>query len=221
MDDRIIKNVDSLIYLIYNHLFFDKNNKRKIMKYFKRISSISFDYFYKQLLIIKDEMIKTKNFIYLNDKSIKSYEEIFLFHPGFYAVFSYRIAHFFYLNDEYILAKCISYLSHKSTGIDINPGASIGKKFFIDHGTGIVIGETSIIGDNVIMFHGVTLGTKNIKNNAKKRHPTIKDNVILYSNCTILGGDTIINEGCVIGCNVVVLKSVEKNTILKSNNTYG
>jgi serine O-acetyltransferase len=111
-------------------------------------------------------------------------------------------------------------LASEKTGIDINPYAKIGKKFFIDHGCGVVIGETTIIKDNVSIYQGVTLGTLKKPSDEKgnKRHPTIMDNVIIYSNSTILGGDTVIGEGSIIGCNVIVTKSVPPKSFITINN---
>ena len=106
--------------------------------------------------------------------------------------------------------------SHSKTGIDIHPGATIGEKFFIDHGTGVVIGETTVIGKNVKIYQGVTLGALSVKKNLqdKKRHPTIEDNVTIYANATILGGDTVIGNGAVIGGNTWITKSVPAGTVV-------
>lgn len=141
--------------------------------------------------------------------------EIVLTYPGFKATFIYRIAHSLYeLNVPY-LPRILSEYAHSITGIDINPGAKIGNYFFIDHGTGIVIGETSVIGDNVKIYQGVTLGALSLKGGSKlkgiKRHPTIENNVTIYANATILGGNTIIGENTVIGANSYVLSSINAN----------
>ncbi|MCC8035695.1 MAG: serine O-acetyltransferase [Rikenellaceae bacterium] len=137
-------------------------------------------------------------------------EEVILCYPGFYAVMVYRIAHIIHKLDIPILPRVISEYAHSRTGIDINPGAEIGKRFYIDHGTGIVIGETTVIGENVKLYQGVTLGATFVskKLEGKRRHPTIEDNVIIYAGSTILGGDTVVGHDTVIGGNVWLTRSV-------------
>jgi len=134
----------------------------------------------------------------------------------------YRIAHELYLLSVPLIPRIMSEYAHSATGIDIHPGAAIGKYFFIDHGTGIVIGETTIIGDNVKLYQGVTLGALSTKGGQSikgvKRHPTISDNVTIYSGASILGGDTIIGEGVVIGGNAFVIRSVPENTRVSVKN---
>lgn len=144
------------------------------------------------------------------DPAARSAEEIILSYPGLEAILVYRIAHFLHANGIPIIPRIMSEHIHGKTGIDIHPGAQIGESFFIDHGTGIVIGETTIIGDNVKIYQGVTLGAVSVKKNMsnKKRHPTIEDNVTIYAGATILGGDTVIGKGSVIGGNVWLTASV-------------
>lgn len=151
-------------------------------------------------------------------------EEIILCYPYIKAIILHRIAHFLYINKIYVLARILSEEAHSLTGIDIHPGAKIGKNFFIDHGTGIVIGETCIIGNNVTLYQGITLGTYSFKKNSKKsldlkskRHPTIEDNVTIYANATILGGGTIIGTNSVIGSNAWIASSVAANSTVKAN----
>ena len=139
-----------------------------------------------------------------------------LSYPGFYAVLVYRIAHEFYIRGIPFISRMMTEHAHEKTGIDIHAGASIGEYFFIDHGTGIVIGETTTIGDHVKIYQGVTLGAKSFEldgdgNPVKgiKRHPDIGNNVIIYANATILGGNTRVGDGCVIGGNVWLTHSVE------------
>jgi serine O-acetyltransferase len=131
-------------------------------------------------------------------------------YPGFYAIAAYRFSHELYIMKIPILPRLISEHAHSVTGIDIHPGAKIGSGFFIDHGTGVVIGETSILGDNVKIYQGVTLGALSVaKSEAnKKRHPSIEDNVIIYSGTTILGGKTVIGHDSIIGGNVWLTESV-------------
>lgn len=149
------------------------------------------------------------------DPAARSNEEIILSYPGLEAILVHRIAHFLYINGVPVIPRIMSEHVHGKTGIDIHPGATIGESFFIDHGTGVVIGETCVIGNNVKIYQGVTLGALSVKKNLqnKKRHPTIEDNVTIYANATILGGDTIIGKNSTIGGNTWVTNSVEPGTI--------
>lgn len=158
-----------------------------------------FKYIKNQILIIKK-----------NDPAIKSNLEIFLY-PSFYSVLFYKISHKLYNNNHFFSARLISQISRGLTGIEIHPGAKIGKNLFIDHGMGVVIGETCEIGDNVIIYHGVTLGGTG--KDVGKRHPTIGNNVIIGCGAKVLGPITI-GDNCKIGCNAVVLKSYENNSTL-------
>lgn len=163
---------------------------------------------------VKRKLDKDIEAIFKGDPAAKSKQEIILTYPGFYAIAAYRIAHFLYdLNIE-LIPRMITENAHSITGIDIHPGAQIGESFFIDHGTGIVIGETSVIGNNVTMYQNVTIGGLNPKdaNQKAKRHPTIEDNVILYAGATILGGETIIGKNSVIGGNVWLTTPVDPNS---------
>ena len=150
------------------------------------------------------------------DPSATSYGQIMAAYPSIVAVATYRIAHVLYTLDEQLVARIMSEDAHSLTGIDIHPGATIGSHFFIDHGTGVVIGETCIIGDRVKLYHGVTLAAfsnrAGRRDAGKKRHPTIEDDVTIYPNATILGGDTVIGEGSVIGGNVWLTQSVPRHT---------
>jgi serine O-acetyltransferase len=146
------------------------------------------------------------------DPAAKSYAEVVAAYPSAYAVSTHRIAHVLYELGAPIAARIMSEHAKSKTGMDIHPGATIGCHFFIDHGTGVVIGETAVIGNRVKMYHGVTLGAFSNKQGrddiGKKRHPTIDDDVTIYPNATILGGDTVIGEGSVIGGNVWLHESV-------------
>jgi serine O-acetyltransferase len=148
--------------------------------------------------------------MYAGDPAAKSRTEILRSYPGFYAISAYRIAHALHGLGIYLIPRMITEFAHSRTGIDIHPGATIGQYFCIDHGTGVVIGETTSIGDHVKIYQGVTLGALSVdKADAdNKRHPTIEDNVVIYSGATILGGNTIIGKGSVIGGNVWLTKSV-------------
>ena len=152
---------------------------------------------------------------FVGDPAAKSKSEIICSYPGFLAIFVYRAAHILYEAGVPLIPRIMTEYAHSRTGIDINAGATIGRRFFIDHGTGVVIGETTVIGDNVKIYQGVTLGALSTrlgrKLGGKKRHPTIENDVTIYSGATILGGDTVIGEGSVIGGNVFITESVPKN----------
>ncbi len=154
------------------------------------------------------------------DPAAGSADEVIFCYPGLLAVVVHRIANALYLLDVPIIPRIMSEYAHSLTGIDIHPGATIGEGFFIDHGTGVVIGETTIIGDNVRIYQGVTLGALSLgrdagrKMSAKKRHPTIENNVIIYANTTILGGETVIGEGATIGGNIWLTESVPAGTLV-------
>jgi len=148
------------------------------------------------------------------DPAAKSYEEIVISYPCIIAIATYRIAHELYLKDVPLIPRIITECAHAKTGIDIHPGAKIGKNFFIDHGTGVVIGETTVIGDNVKIYQGATLGALSFPKDERgkiikggKRHPTIEDNVTIYAEATILG-DVVIGKGTVVGGNVWIKESV-------------
>jgi serine O-acetyltransferase len=148
------------------------------------------------------------------DPAARGPEEVILCYPGFYAIMVHRLAHAIHLLGVPILPRILSETAHSRTGIDIHPGATIGRRFYIDHGTGIVIGETCVIGDDVTMYQGVTLGATFVRKSLQglKRHPTIEDGVVMYAGCTILGGDTVIGRGSTIGGNVWLTESVAPDT---------
>ena len=152
----------------------------------------------------------------------KGYDEIVLAYPGIYAITVYRLAHELYLLNVPLIPRMMTEIAHSTTGIDIHPGATIGAYFFIDHGTGIVIGQTTIIGEHVKLYQGVTLGGLSTRGGQSlagaKRHPTIEDRVTIYAGATILGGETVIGSDCVIGANAFVTRSIPANTtvIMKS-----
>lgn len=145
-----------------------------------------------------------------HDPALHSMWEVFLY-PSFRALSWYRITHFLYLHKHYFLARFLSERAKRKTGIEIHPGAQIGKNLFIDHGMGVVIGETAIIGDNVLLYHGVTLGGTGKEKG--KRHPTIGDNVVIGAGAKVLG-NICIGDNAKIGANSVVLKDVEKDTTI-------
>jgi serine O-acetyltransferase len=142
--------------------------------------------------------------IFAGDPAAESVEEVVAAYPGFLAIAMYRIAHELHRHGAPLLPRLLTEVAHTRTGIDIHPGAKIGQSFCIDHGTGIVIGETAVIGNHVKIYQGVTLGAPSVKKSSAgiKRHPTIEDRVVIYANATILGGDTVVGHDSVIGGNV-------------------
>jgi serine O-acetyltransferase len=154
--------------------------------------------------------------IYKGDPAAENIDEVILAYPGFMAILIYRIAHELYNLKLPIIPRIFTEHAHRLTGIDIHPGAQIGSPFFIDHGTGIVIGETTIIGKNVKIYQGVTLGALSVdkKLAQTKRHPTIEDNVIIYAQAVILGGDTVIGENSVVGGTSWITQSIPSNSIV-------
>ena len=146
------------------------------------------------------------------DPAANSTSEVILAYPGLFTIFVYRYAHVLYELEVPMLPRIMSEYAHGKTGIDINPGATIGEYFFIDHGTGVVIGETAIIGNGVKIYQGVTIGPLSTRKgqalSGVKRHPTIEDNVIIYANATILGGNTVVGEGATVAGNTFVTESV-------------
>lgn len=159
------------------------------------------------------EMVQTDlQASYDGDPAATSKDEIIFSYPGLFAITVYRLAHELYKLNVPMIPRMMTEHAHSVTGIDIHPGATIGKHFFIDHGTGIVIGETTVIGENVKIYQGVTLGGLSTRGGqslrGKRRHPTIEDNVTIYANASILGGDTVIGAGCVIGSSTFITESI-------------
>lgn len=173
------------------------------------------DAFFNVIPSIKEKMVKDLEFFMESDPAADSEEQIIFAYPGYKAIVYYRIAHELHKLGLKFEARVITEHAHFLTGIDIHPAATIGSPFFIDHGTGIVIGETSIVGDYVKLYQGVTLGALSLGKGAKlkgvKRHPTIGNHVTIYSNASILGGDVVIGNNVIIGSNVFLLKSIEDN----------
>lgn len=156
-----------------------------------------------------------------NDPAANSVEEVYLSYPGFFAIAVYRLSHELYKMNLPLVPRLMTECAHKLTGTDINPGAQIGDSFFIDHATGVVIGETTIIKNNVKLYQGVTLGALYVERGLRnmKRHPTIEDNVTIYANATILGGETSIGANSIIGGNAWLTSSVPPNSFVTHNPT--
>ena len=186
----------------------DEENQRKA----ERVCSE----FFEQLPRIQKLLLKDVQAGYDGDPAAQSKEEVIFSYPGLFAIFVYRIAHELYIRQVPFIPRIMTEYAHAKTGIDINSGAQIGESFFIDHGTGIVIGETTIIGDHVKLYQGVTLGGLSTRGgqklSGKKRHPTIENNVTIYAGATILGGETVIGENSVVGGNTFITSSIPANS---------
>jgi len=196
-------------------------------KLFKNISKIScrkpealcddiWKQFLEKLPSVLENLNKDAFFILENDPASNSIDEVYLAYPGFHAIAIYRLSHELYLLDMLLFSRLMSEYAHRITGTDIHAGAEIASPFFIDHATGIVIGETTVIEKNVKLYQGVTLGALSVSKNLKntKRHPTVEKNVCIYANATILGGNTIIGKNSVIGGNTWITKSIPEKSIV-------
>ncbi len=229
--DSIKGYINSLFEYLFPQIFSDNlNAKVSRENLIDELKSI-LNFFEEDSSIIENEAIKyvdnieqIKELIMLDvkagydgDPAAASCDEVMLCYPGFIAVSIYRFAHPLYVDGFKIVARMMTEYAHSKTGIDIHPGAKIGKSFFIDHGTGVVIGETTVIGDNVKLYQNVTLGAKSFSKNADgslvkgiKRHPNIGNNVVIYAGATILGGDTVIGDNVVIAGNSWITKSIKE-----------
>lgn len=178
--------------------------------------------FFASLIEIEHTLMADAEFIKQEDPAAKSLDEVIMCYPGFRAIAIYRLAHQFHLLGLPLLPRALTEFAHELTGIDIHPGAKIDSPFFIDHGTGIVIGETTEIRRYVKLFQGVTLGALSVgkEQKNKKRHPTIEEGVVIYSNASILGGETIIGEYSTIGGNVWLTESVPAQSMVLHQNKY-
>ncbi len=178
--------------------------------------------FIKQLHKIREYILTDVQAAYDGDPAAFSKDEIIYSYPGLYAILINRIAHELYILGVPVIPRMMTEYAHSETGIDIHPGATIGKYFFIDHGTGIVIGETTVIGNNVKIYQGVTLGALSTRGGqalkSKKRHPTIEDNVTIYSGASILGGNTVVGKDVVIGGNAFITSSVPEGAKVSVKN---
>ena len=234
--DRIIEVLHLLFALCYPSIFNNEGlSDEKILSRIEESLSLEMrkensDYrdedltaYLNRLPALLDLLNKDVEALFQGDPAAKSYEEVISTYPGFMAVMSYRFAHEFYLLKYFVIARIIGEYAHSKTGIDIHPGATIGEYFCIDHGTGVVIGETAIVGDHVRLYQGVTLGTRSFLKDDEgklvrgyKRHPTVGSNVVIYANASVLGGDTYVGDNTVIGSNVWLDRSVEENTKIKN-----
>lgn len=212
---NLIKLYDSLSDQIRSALMQQAKNQADEQYIEKQVEDICI-HFFSSLSRIQKLLIKDVQAAFDGDPAAKTKEEIIFCYPGLFAIFVYRMAHELYLMNVPFIPRIMSEYAHGHTGIDINPGASIGEYFFIDHGTGVVIGETTTIGNNVKVYQGVTLGALSTRSGQLlrdvKRHPTIEDHVTIYSGTSILGGETVIGKGAVIGGNAFITSSVPAGT---------
>ena len=231
-------NIKRLMFEIRNYFFpnyfedagkDEKAYKEEKLEFIKNLYSeyvceTTVEQFASHLDEINEQLHKDLDFFYDSDPAADNKDEIVMAYPGFFAIAFYRVAHLIHSLGVCFVPRIITEIAHSKTGIDIHPACKIGCPFFIDHGTGIVIGETSEIGNYVKMYHGVTLGALSLSGgqalHGKKRHPTIKDYVTIYSGASILGGETVIEERAVIGSNVFIVNSVVQDTkvIYSENN---
>ncbi|HET7600518.1 MAG TPA: serine O-acetyltransferase [Gemmatimonadales bacterium] len=172
--------------------------------------------FFDRLPTIYDALLEDADALYLGDPAARSRDEVILAYPGFFAVALYRVAHALHELGAAPLPRLLTEFGHRETGIDIHPAARIGARLAIDHGTGIVIGETAVLGDGVKLYQGVTLGAASVRKELSqtKRHPTIGDGVVIYANATILGGDTVVGSDSIIGGNVWLTHSVPPRSVV-------
>ncbi len=174
------------------------------------VESIDLDNFWVRLPKVVKLLWEDANATHHGDPASNSVDEVILAYPGFLSVAVYRLAHELYLLNVPVLPRLMTEEAHRRTGVDIHPGAKIGHSFFIDHGTGVVIGGTAVVGNGVKIYQGVTLGATSVDRSLAnvKRHPTIEDNVVIYANATILGGETVIGHDSIIGGSAWITKSV-------------
>lgn len=228
------KEVENCVDIIFSQLFpicenVDKQKTEKLLLevydiLVKNISNVlekekaeaCLETFFENLCTVRKSLNEDAQAFFENDPAAESLEEIILAYPGFFALTVYRISHELYKLNIPIIPRLFSEYAHNKTGIDIHPGAKIGRRLFLDHGTGIVIGETTTIGDDVKIYQGVTLGALHVDKNMKKqkRHPNVENNVVIYAGATILGGKTTIGGNSTIGGSVWLTQSIEPNSLV-------
>ena len=210
------------------YALFDKNDSltstiEELENLFKEIAIGShkksegiWEQFLEKLPIVLENLNQDAAYILENDPASNSIEEVYLGYPGFYAIAIYRLSHELYLLDMLLFSRLMSEYAHQITGTDIHAGATIASPFFIDHATGIVIGETTVIEKYVKLYQGVTLGALSVSKDMKnsKRHPTVEKHVCIYANATILGGETTIGKNSIIGGNTWITKSIPAKSIV-------
>ena len=177
--------------------------------------------FLEKLPTVLEQLNQDARYILENDPASNNVEEVYLAYPGFYAIAIYRLSHELYLLDMLLFSRLMSEYAHRITGTDIHAGASIASPFFIDHATGIVIGETTVIAKHVKIYQGVTLGALSVSKDMKnsKRHPTVEEGVCIYANATILGGETTIGKNSIVGGNSWVTRSIPEGSVVSNTTT--
>lgn len=226
------KFTEKLFYTLFDSHAELANSIDELEKQFKEIATIAckkpenlcnsvWEKFVSKLPSILEMLNQDAAYILENDPASNSIEEVYLTYPGFYAIAIYRLSHELYLLDMLLFSRLMSEYAHRITGTDIHAGATIASPFFIDHATGIVIGETTVIQPYVKIYQGVTLGALSVSKDMKdaKRHPTVEEKVCIYANATILGGETIIGKNSIVGGNSWVTRSVPKNSVVMNTTT--
>ena len=210
--EDVIFHLNKQILLALRYSGVDEDDEQRLSEHAQHIAVA----FMRTIPKVREYLDTDLQAAYDGDPAAKSKDEIIFSYPGIYAITIFRLSHDLFFLGVPLIPRMMTEYAHNLTGIDIHPGATIGKYFFIDHGTGIVVGETTEIGEHVKLYQGVTLGAlstrggQNLRN--KNRHPTIKDNVTIYSGASILGGDTVIEEGVVVGGNAFITSSIRKGT---------
>lgn len=222
LTETTIQNCENLIALLSKKIFatfrwqaFNLNqecDEYTLKENAKSISESFIEYIPKLRKMLSKDIVA----FFEGDPACYNHSEVILAYPGFQAIMTYRIASFFWSFKVPIIPRLMTEIAHRDTGIDIHPGATIGESFFIDHGTGVVIGETAAIGNHVKLYQGVTLGSISVAKDMaqKKRHPTVKDYVTIYANTAILGGETEIGEHSIIGGNLWIIESIPPNSTM-------
>ena len=198
----------------------NRDHLKEILECQDDVTSVDIDAvvtdFYDGLEQIEEKLNRDAQFFFQCDPACLSVDEVIAAYPGFYAICCYRIAHSILKHGYALVARMITENAHSRTGVDIHPGATIGCPFFIDHATGVVVGETTVIGDRVVIYQGVTLGALRVTKELLgiKRHPTVEDDCVIYAGATILGGETVIGKKSIIGGNVWLSSSVKPNSFV-------
>jgi serine O-acetyltransferase len=223
---------EKLFYTLFDSNAHLSESINELEKQFKEIAKIAckkpedlcdcaWNNFLEKLPSVLQKLNQDAAYILENDPASNDINEVYLAYPGFYAIAIYRLSHELYLLDLLLFSRLMSEYAHRITGTDIHSGADIASPFFIDHATGIVIGETTVIHENVKIYQGVTLGALSVSKDMKnaKRHPTVDKNVCIYANATILGGETTIGQNSIVGGNSWVTKSIPANSIVLNTTT--
>ncbi len=217
---RLVQVYENLVVEVQRNLRFDRREEAngRADSVVREEACAIVDHFFRSLPSLRDILSTDVDALLEGDPAARSQEEIILSYPGLRAIAVHRVAHFLWTHGVRLIARMMSEYIHSRTGIDIHPGAQIGRYFHIDHGTGVVIGETTVIGEHVKIYQGVSLGALSVRKELaeKKRHPTIEDRVTIYAGATILGGDTVIGHDAVIGGNVWLVKSVQPHALVTS-----